>query len=154
MTILVALTGVLSTDTGSPIREGRYLFDALLAARLRVVIMADMPTDKVEHWLLQQGLRGHAGVYSPSLDLGDGTPLRQRQIAVARASGHVDLVVDSDPEVIKYCLEEGVPSMLLAHPRSMRPPHRPDRAPRTWDAIQDQLFLKAVQLDAQAVRYE
>lgn len=134
MTILIALDGVLRSDANTPIREGRMLYDAL-SADLRVVIMANEEKERAEHWLVQYGVKGYAGLLTPSVLLTDEDPIRPRQIAVARSLGRVDLVVDADPDTVKHCLDIEVPALLFAHPKTSRPEWRPDGQRRTWGEI-------------------
>jgi hypothetical protein len=134
MTVLIALNGVLRSDANTPIREGRMLYDALVSD-YRVVIMADETTEKTEHWLVQYGVKGYAGLLTPSVMLTDEDPLRPRQIATARSLGRVDLVVDANPVVVEHCLDIEVPALLFAHPKTSKPEWRPDGARRTWDEI-------------------
>lgn len=134
MTVLIALNGVLRSDANTPIREGRMLYDALVDA-YRVVIMADETQDKAEYWLKQYGVKGYAGLLTPSVLLTDEDPLRPRQIATARSLGRVDVVVDADPEVVKHCLEIEIPALLFTHPKTSRPEWRPDSTRRTWGEI-------------------
>jgi hypothetical protein len=133
MTVLIALNGVLRSDANTPIREGRMLYDALIDA-YRVVIMADEPQERAEHWLKQYGVKGYAGLLTPNVMLTDEDPLRPRQIATARALGRVDLVIDADPQVVAHCLEIEIPSLLFLHPKTSRPEWRPDNR-RSWDEI-------------------
>lgn len=134
MTVLIALNGVLRSDANTPIREGRMLYDALVSD-YRVVIMADETTELTEHWLVQYGVKGYAGLLTPSVLLTDEDPLRPRQIATARALGRVDMVVDADPVVVTHCLEIEIPALLFTHPKTSRPEWRPDDGRRTWDEI-------------------
>ena len=138
MTILVALDGILRSDANTPIREGRILFDALVADG-RVVIMADEPQDKAEYWLKQYGIKGYAGILSPSLLLTDDDPLRARQISVAQSLGRVDMVIDVDPATIVHCYDIDVPAMLFAHPKTTTPGFRPDVARESWADIETRL---------------
>jgi hypothetical protein len=141
MTVLVALEGVLKSDT-KMVREGRILYDILISGTKRVVILANEPPAMVEHWLAQNGFRGYAGILTPSVSVDDDEPLRQRQISVARAMGHVDLIIDADPETIKHCLDIEVPGLLFAHAKTARPDWRPDSPKRTWDEITAQIERK------------
>jgi hypothetical protein len=138
MTILVALDGILRSDANTPIREGRILYDALVADG-RVVLMVDEPSEKAEYWLKQYGIKGYAGLLSPSLLLTDDDPIRPRQIAVAQSLGRVDMVIDVDPETIVHCYDMDIPSMLFAHPKTTIPGFRPDIARETWTEIETRL---------------
>ena len=109
MTILVALDGVMRSDANTPIREGRILYDALVADG-RVVLMCDQDKEKAEYWLAQYGIKGYAGLLTPSVTLTDDDPIRERQISVARSLGRVDMVIDSDPAVVEHCLDLDIPA--------------------------------------------
>lgn len=141
MTVLIAIDGVMR-DGPRLIREGRILFEVFHQADRRIVFLSDEETAKTEHWLAQSGIRGHSGVLSPSVAIDDGEPLRERQISVARSMGHVDLVIDGDPETIRHCLDIEVPALLFAHARASKPGWRPDGNRRTWAEIQEQIDRK------------
>lgn len=122
-----------------PIREGLFLFNALLESETRVVLATEGTKSQADHWLMQHGIKGHAAVLDSSYDLGDGQPLWQRQIQAARAAGRVDLVVANSPSVVGWCLAAGVTSMLFAHPRSSAPEVRPDASRASWAEIESRL---------------
>lgn len=134
MTILVALDGVIRSEANTPIREGRILYDALVKDG-RVVLLCNDEKELAEHWLTQYGVRGYAGILTPSVTLTDNDPIRPRQIAVARSMGRVDMVVDADPAVISHCIDIEVPSLLFMHPKTTRPAWRPEER-RTWGDIE------------------
>lgn len=141
MTILIALEGVLR-DGPRLIPEGRLIFSAFDALDKRIVFLTDETAEKAEHWLAQSGIRGHSGVLTPSIMVDDHESLRQRQIAVARSMGHVELVIDGDPETVKHCLDIEVPAILFAHAKAAAPDWRPDGPKRTWAEIQEQIARK------------
>jgi len=125
-----------------PIREGLFLYQALLEADTRVVLTTEGTKAAADHWLMQNGIKGHAAVLDNSYDLGDGQPLWRRQITAARAAGRVDLVVANRVEVLEWCLEAGVTGLLFAHPKSAAPEARPESARRSWAEIEAQLEMQ------------
>ena len=122
-----------------PIREGLFLFNALLAADTRVVLTTEATHAAASHWLMQHGIKGHAAILDSTFDLGDGQPLWQRQIQAARAAGRVDMVVANRVEIMAWCLEAGVTCVLFAAPKSAAPEARPETQRRTWADIEAQL---------------
>lgn len=136
MNILLSLDGVLSSDTGHPIRAGVVLYYALTAGH-RVALVTSRDRKDAEHWLASHGIIDYDDLVDNSLAL-EGEDLRKRQITYARGQAPVELYVDSDPEICAWVFEQGVPAIVFAHPSYMPVGHRPD-APkqiRAWDEIQ------------------
>ena len=138
MSVLFPLEGVLRSGE-APIREGLFLFNALLEADTRVVLATDGSRAAALQWLRQNNIKGYAAILDSSYDLGDGEPLWKRQIQSTRAAGRVDLVFANRVDMLAWCLEAGVPCALFAHPASAAPEARPDAGRRTWSDIQAQL---------------
>lgn len=141
MTVLIAVEGVLRSGTRM-VREGRILFEAIKAGNQRIVFLTNDTAAATEHWLASNGITGHSGILSPSVVVDEREPLRVRQIAIARAMGNVDLVIDADPETIKHCLDIEVAGLLFAHAKTSKPDWRPDATKRTWAEIQEQIQRK------------
>jgi hypothetical protein len=66
MSAIIALEGVLKTETGDPIPEGIKLF-RILSEFYRVIISSDMDTAKTEHWLRSHMIVGYGEIYDSSL---------------------------------------------------------------------------------------
>ena len=104
----------------------------------RIVLLTDDTYDEAMQWLRLHGLHKDLdGVVDTGATLA-GEVLRHRQIALTRAHGRVDMVVDPDPHVIAWAFEQGMTGVLFAHPLAAAPQLRPDlpRPLRRWDEIE------------------
>lgn len=139
MNVLMALEGVLRSTSGIPIREGISLYRLLCPAH-RVVLCLDGPSAEVERWLHLQGLNLHDHIADDRIGL-VGMDLRSRQIAVERAMGPVDLLIDPSPDRCSTGLEMGITTLLFLQPRYIRPEFQPkrDRGLRPWAQVSEAL---------------
>lgn len=62
-------------------------------------------------------------------------------IETIRSNFSVDLVVDTDPDVVRYCYSVGIPAMLLLDPLFTRPEFRPDHPSgvKSWDSLVEEI---------------
>ena len=118
MSAIIALEGVLKTETGDPIPEGIKLF-RILSEFYRVIISSDMDTAKTEHWLRSHMVVGYGELYDSSLFF-EGQDLRLRHLDVAKAKGKLELFIDSDADYCAAALAVGIPTMMFASPRFVR----------------------------------
>jgi hypothetical protein len=152
-TALVALEGVLKTETGDPIPEGIQLY-RILAEHYRVVITSDMSWKKTDHWLRSNLIVGYGDIYDDRYFF-EGQDLRNRQLAIAQAQGRVDLFVDPDADRCAYALSKGIPTMLFASPKFVRT----SREVRPWQDLADEVenqraALMAAELGSNVKRFE
>jgi len=132
-TALVALDGVLKTETGDPIPEGIRLF-RVLAEHYRVVLCSDDSKAQTEHWLKSNMILGYADIYDDT-SFFEGQDLRERQVAVAKASGKVALFVDVDADRCAMALAEGIPVLMFATPKFLRT----TRDVKPWQDLTDEI---------------
>lgn len=132
-TALVALEGVLKTETGDPIPEGIKLY-RILAEHYRVIITSDLTPALTEHWLRTNMIIGYGDIYDNRYFY-EGQDLRARQLAIAQAQGRVDLFVDPDPDRCAYALSKNVPTMLFAAPKFLRT----SRPVKPWEDLADEI---------------
>jgi len=130
MSAIIALEGVLKTETGDPIPEGIKLF-RILSEFYRVVISSDMDTAKTEHWLRSNMIVGYGELYDSSLFF-VGKELRSRHIEVAKSKGRVELFIDSDSDFCAEALSMGIPTIMFASPRFVRT----TRNVKPWEDLQ------------------
>jgi hypothetical protein len=130
MSAIIALEGVLKTETGDPIPEGIKLF-RILSEFYRTVISSDLDTKQTEHWLRSHMIVGYAEIYDNSMFF-TGQELRSRHLAVAKSKGKVDLFVDADADFCAEALANGVPTILFASPRFVRL----SRNVKPWEDLQ------------------
>lgn len=128
-TAIVALEGVLKTETGNPIPEGIKLF-RILVEHYRVVISSDLDAATTEHWLRSNMIIGYSEVYD-SKDFYEGQNLRQRHIDLALTNGKISLFLDPDADNCAYALSKGILTMLIASPKFVRV----SRDVRPWEDL-------------------
>ena len=138
MNILVSLDGVLSSDSGEPIRAGVMLYYALNINN-RVAIMTSRKTEDAEHWLQSHGIINYDELIDTSYRL-EGEDLKKRQFILSRSKAPVELYVDSDPSMCAWVFEEqGIPAIMFMNPGYLAVERRPD-APskvRKWTDIEN-----------------
>lgn len=117
-TAMIALEGVLKTESGDPIHEGIKLF-RILSEHYRVVICSDMSPAATEHWLRSNLIIGYGEIYDNRFFF-EGQELRNRQIDIAKSKGKVELFIDGDADYCAYALSCGIPSMMYASPKFVR----------------------------------
>lgn len=117
-TAIIALEGVLKTETGDPIPEGIKLY-RILAEHYRVVIASDMDFEHTEHWLKTNLIIGYSDIYDTRYFF-EGQDLRQRQIDIAKSKGKVSIVIDPDADRCAYALSCGIAAVMFASPRFVR----------------------------------
>lgn len=137
MNVLLNLDGVLSSESGEPIRAGVILYYALANAH-RVTIITSRKTDDAEQWLQGHGIIN----YDELIDVGvhlEGEDLKKRQFLLARSKAPLEMYVDSDPAMCAWAFEtQNVTSLLFSHPGYVKVEDRPD-APskvRKWADIE------------------
>lgn len=153
MSAIIALEGVLKTETGDPIPEGIKLF-RILSEFYRVVISSDMDTMKTEHWLRSHMIVGYGEIYDSSLFF-TGQELRSRHLAVAKSKGKVELFIDADADYCAEALAMGIPTIMFASPRFVRL----SRDVKPWEDLQLEVArqkdaLLNAHLGSKVTRYE
>mgnify|MGYP006276202669 CR=1 len=137
MNILVALDGVLSSESGEPNRTGVLLYYALNEGH-RVTIITDRKKADAEHWLKSHGIINYDDLVGDEVHL-EGEELRKRQFLLTRSKVPLELYIDSDPSMCAWVFEEQhIPILLLTHPSYSPVENRPD-APskvRKWSDIE------------------
>lgn len=140
MNILVALDGVLSSESGEPIRAGVQLYYALNLNN-RVALMTSRKTDDAKHWLDSHGIINYDDLIDRSYYL-EGEDLKKRQFIMSRSRAPIEMYVDSDPVMCAWVFEEqGIPAIMFMNPGYLSIERRPD-APkkfRTWDQITESI---------------
>jgi len=83
LNILVSLDGVLSSDSGEPIRAGVMLYYALNINN-RVALMTSRKTEDAQHWLQSHGIINYDDLIDYSFNL-EGDDLKKRQFIMSRS---------------------------------------------------------------------
>jgi hypothetical protein len=152
-TALVALEGVLKTETGDPIPEGIKLY-RILAEQYRVVITSDMSWQATDHWLRSNLIVGYGEIYDDRYFF-EGQNLRSRHLAIARAQGRVELFVDVDADFCAEAASMGITTLLFASPKFIRM----SREVKPWKELSDEVerqrqALLAAYLGSNEKRFE
>lgn len=129
MTVLMAVEGVLRTDSGDPISEGFKLYRTLLSS-YRVVLSSTAELKYIEHWLKTNYLFDYADILTDKDFYGDQN-LRMRHLELSKQGGKVELYVDGDPDNCAEALSTGVPTLLFATPKYFKT----HRELRPWEVI-------------------
>jgi hypothetical protein len=138
MNILLTLDGVLSSESGEPIRAGVILYYALNNAH-RVTIMTNRKEDDAKQWLQNHGIINYDDLVDCSCAL-EGEELKKRQFLLTRSKAPLEMFVDADPSMCAWAFEtQNVTALLFSHPGYVRVENRPD-APskvRKWSDIEE-----------------
>jgi hypothetical protein len=137
MNILVSLDGVLSSESGEPIRAGVALYYALNINN-RVALMTSRGEEDAKHWLQSHGIINYDDLIDNSFAL-EGEDLKKRQFVVSRSRAPIEMYVDSDPTMCAWVFEQQrVPALLFSHPGFAIVENRPDapKKVRRWSDIE------------------
>ena len=140
MNILLNLDGVLSSESGEPIRAGVLLYYALNANH-RVSIITKRTKVDADHWLNSHGIIKYDDVLDNSCKL-EGEDLKKRQVLLSRNKAPVELYVDADPEMCAWVFEkQGIPVILFSDPSFLPIEWRPDapKQVRSWNEIEESI---------------
>lgn len=140
MNILVSLDGVLSSESGEPIRAGVALYYALNVNN-RVAIMTKRTESDAKQWLQSHGIINYDDLIDSSFEL-TGEDLKKRQFILSRSRAPIEMYVDSDPSMCAWVFQEQmVPTVLFSHPGYVKIEHRPDapKKVRAWSDIEDSI---------------
>ena len=136
--ILLTLDGVLSSESGEPIRAGVALYYAL-NINTRVAIMTTRNEEDAKHWLTAHGIINYDDLIDSSFAL-EGEDLKKRQFKVSRSRAPIEMFVDSDPAMCAWVFEDQqIPAVLFSHPSYLKVENRPDapKKVRKWSEIED-----------------
>jgi len=137
LNVLLNLDGVLSSESGEPIRAVVILYYALANSH-RVTLLTNRKTDDAEQWLQGHGIINYDELFDVGAHL-EGEDLKKRQFLLARSKAPLEMYVDSDPAMCAWAFEtQNVTSLLFSHPGYVKVEDRPD-APskvRKWSDIE------------------
>lgn len=150
-TTLISIEGVIKSDSGQVIQEGLALFHGLRTQMHIVFSSLEKREESVKRFFRECGIPGETFA---RLELAreNETELetRTRHILSARANGYdLRYVVETDPEVARYCLNVGVTPLFCPHPLYARAsflPHSRDGGESWYEmemALHEQAEIKA-----------
>lgn len=132
-TAIVALEGVLKTETGDPIPEGIKLY-RILAEHYRVVFSSTLDFEKTDHWLRSNLIIGYSDIYDTRYFY-EGQELVERHIDIAKSKGKVSLFISSDGDACAYALSNGIASMMFANPKFIKT----KKDIKAWDELSQEV---------------
>ena len=138
MNILLNLDGVLSSESGEPIRAGVQLYYALNNGH-RVALMTSRNKIDAAHWLSSHGIIGYDDLIDSSFKL-EGEDLKKRQFTVNRSRAPIELYIDSDPAMCAWVFEEQrIPILMFGSPVYSAIENRPSapKSVRKWSEIEE-----------------
>lgn len=146
-TVVIPLDGVLQDHKAQPQHE-MILMAAVLAENYRIVVIGNDSVEGINRWLKMNGISASDDIMGDD-GVASSRPLRLRQIDSIRASGGISMVFEADATLAAQMVREGLKVLLYAHPRYIRPEHRPDAAgPTPWADLVHELDVQQGLADA------
>ena len=138
MAILMFVDGVLRSHTGSPNRQGMYLYRTLREHTQVFLLCSNKARD--DRWLKENKVNLVDDLVGEDIPLSIDW-LEWRQVEYCRGRGQVDYVITSDPKLATKLLESGVTSLLFLQPIYISEKFRPDsnEGRKSWAQIQDEI---------------
>jgi len=137
--ILMFVDGVLRSHTGSPNRQGMYLYRTLREHTQVFLLCGNKARD--DRWLKENKVNLVDDLVGEDIPLSIDW-LEWRQVEYCRGRGQVDYVITADPKLAAKLLESGVTSLLFLQPIYISEKFRPDSAEgrKSWAQIQDEII--------------
>lgn len=138
--VAIVVDGILKQPNDTAvIIPGLMLYRSLVKDHKVSLILDSAAKEKVQYWLLMNGLTDHVGeIYWEVTDSDDPQERRLEQIARLRRNGPLSCVFESDMEVAGKLLEAGVSTFLFIHPQYAHPEFRPGHStsePTPWNDL-------------------
>lgn len=123
--LFIEVDGVLRTDAGALLHDGKQLLVALLASTTRTILHSYDDQKILKRYLDSEGVTQYA-----SLSSGDF----EDALRNARAeTNSITLVVTADPAHALFATQQGISVCLFHGKNYVRPDWKPNR--KTWEAI-------------------
>jgi len=154
----ITVDGVLRKVVGyAPIPLGIQLYNAL-ATQFQVVLLSDERGDEkggIKYWLDIEGLHEHSNVVFSTIIMDDLHPSNRRLYQLDSSGYDVELVVEPDPSISAYVMENGYNTLTFSHAAYSLPSWRPDyqETVAPWADLEQQVAHNAM-LRAQDRRHE
>jgi hypothetical protein len=127
-----------------PSLEGRRLWEVLFAKyNGRIIVVADK-RDNFEHlsvWLKRENFKPSAIDFA--YDNGSDAKV-ERARHLRAVHGGLHWFLDTDPEVIRQTVHDGIPSLLVAVPYVTRPEWHYEKERKPWDELSAELDQQAL----------
>jgi hypothetical protein len=140
--VAIVLDGVMRKNDQESLNGPGMLLYRALEGYTRVSILAAGDPARVEHFLKINRISEFSQVeYTRESDGISRVARRLAQINRLRRVGHVDFVIEPDPEIAAELVAHGIPALLFAHPQFAIPTWRPDftGGSRPWDNLVGEL---------------
>jgi len=136
--ILMFVDGVLRSHTGSPNRQGMYLYRTLREHTQVFLLCSNKARD--DRWLKENKVNLVDDLVGEDIPLSIDW-LEWRQVEYCRGRGQIEYVITSDPKLATKLLESGVTSLLFLQPIYISEKFRPDsnEGRKSWAQIQDEI---------------
>lgn len=140
------MDGVLRSEGHVPIYEGIALYKSLNVNG--TVALACEDQDEAKRWCKQHKLVD-VDAFISDATVADYENKDLLKVQHQQAQGRVDLVITSDVEFSKTCLEQGVKTLLFLHPIYLSAKFRPDGriGRKSWDDLVGELDKQAEMLN-------
>lgn len=138
MSIIVFMDGVLRTETRVPISEGIYLYKSLNMNT--TVMLACDNQEEAARWCIEHKLNDVDGFIS-NKSVANYENRDWLKIQSQMAAAPIYMVITSDLDLTKTCLENGVRVLSFIHPIYLSAKFRPDgrSGRKSWDALVGEL---------------
>lgn len=137
--VAIVVNGILrQPNDSSVIISGLLVYKSLVKDHRVSLIIDSAAKEKVQYWLLMNGLTDHVNeIYWDETDPEDTGQRRLRQVARLRKQGPLSLVYESDTEAATKLLQAQIPTMLFLHPQYTHPDFRPGHSsePTPWNDL-------------------
>ena len=139
MASLMFLDDVIRSYRNTPIPQGISLY-RMLKEKGRVLILCK-DKDKDEVWLRQNKINLIDDLIGEDVPLVTDN-LEWRQVEYCRSQWTIDMVVTSDPEMVKRLLEAGVTTLMFLQPTYISEKFRPDsrQGVKPWAEITEEII--------------
>lgn len=138
MSIIVFMDGVLRTETRVPISEGIYLYKSLNMNT--TVMLACDNQEEAARWCIEHKLDDVDGFIS-NKSVANYENRDWLKIQSQMSAAPIYMVITSDLDLAKTCLENGVRVLSFIHPIYLSAKFRPDgrSGRKSWDALVGEL---------------
>jgi hypothetical protein len=144
-TVAITIEGVLAQGQADDLPNNKPIINGLelyhgFKGMFKLALVTDCPDlDKVEHWTKMNGLIEHPYIIHSDFALNTQDRVLQWEALKTTHGLALDLVVDSDPRLVKDAFDLGIPAMLYMHPVYARPEFRPDfkQEIKPWGMIEE-----------------
>lgn len=138
MSIIVFMDGVLRTETRVPISEGIYLYKSLNMNT--TVLLACDNQEEAARWCVEHKMDDVDGFIS-NKSVANYENKDWLKIQSQMAAAPIYMVITSDLDLAKTCLENGVRVLSFIHPIYLSAKFRPDgrSGRKSWDALVGEL---------------